>query len=158
MARRSRAGKTARAARDAQAPAPAPEEPAPAVHDEETSAPPIPAPSSPEADDRGSASFVVDTTSADLPADLALVPSAPVVVEAEGLALPSHVALVTDTDGAASPPPAANGDYEQIDAQGTRYYEAEAQNERRSRGICPVCGEAGHDKKKCPYQQVRECC
>lgn len=107
-------------------------------------------------------SFVLDTQSADVPDGARPPPSdeaAPATCDTSGLALPSHVAIVRD----AGPPPSEAaepgrlGDYEQLDAQGSRYYEAEADEERRRRGTCPVCGETGHDKKKCPYTQCLAC-
>ncbi|KAL4401170.1 TRAMP complex protein [Malassezia pachydermatis] len=74
-----------------------------------------------------------------------------------GLDLPGHVAFVTDADAEPAPVQDRDGDYDQLDAQGTRYYEAEANDERKRKGICPVCGEAGHEKKKCPYKQCLAC-
>lgn len=105
------------------------------------------------------ASFVLDTQSADIPTDLSMAASTPPVDETTadetGLDLPGHVAFVTDADAEPAPVQDRDGDYDQLDAQGTRYYEAEANDERKRKGICPVCGEAGHEKKKCPYKQVR---
>lgn len=107
-------------------------------------------------------SFVVDTGSADVPEARADSPPRDAPTEAPtsdgGLQLPGHVAIVADAPASPPPAPTADGDYEQIDAApGARYYEAEAADARRQKGICPVCGEAGHDKKRCPYQQCLAC-
>ena len=113
-------------------------------------------------------SFVLDTQSASVPSDLVVHQDShrstysagdsnddSHQADESGLDLPKHVAFVPeDVDGSLH----ANlgeGDYEQLDADGSRYYEREASDERKRRGVCPVCGEMGHDKKKCPYQQVR---
>ncbi|WFD19251.1 hypothetical protein MCAP1_001474 [Malassezia caprae] len=105
-------------------------------------------------------SFVLDTQSADVPDSARPLhePAAPAAPDAAGLALPSHVAIVQNPGAAPSgAEPGRMGDYEQLDAQGTRYYEAEADEERKRKGTCPVCGESGHDKKKCPYTQCLAC-
>lgn len=127
-------------------------------------------------EDAGSSSFVLDTNSAEIPAQTAPAPPAQDEVAPTparttprstadptgGLDLPGHVAIVTgpsERSREPSPPTtAADGDYDQLDAApASRYYEAEAQDERRQKGVCPVCGEAGHDKKRCPYQQCLAC-
>ena len=83
-----------------------------------------------------------------------------------GLVLPGHVALISSNDRedddditlSIDASAQANGEYEQLDAGGSsRYYDAEAEAERRPKGACPVCGEAGHDKKRCPYKQCLAC-
>lgn len=76
---------------------------------------------------------------------------------ATGLDLPDHVEIVTRDTPSIEPVPAQDGEYEQLDADTSRYYDAEANDERKRKGICPVCGEAGHDKKKCPYKQCLAC-
>ena len=121
--------------------------------------------------DSAEPSFVLDTNSEDVRPEASITrnEAREVPRNATDLDLPEHVAIVSDRSrpvdvyqavDAGSVESAtgqdADGAYEQLDADGTRYYEAEANNERKRKGVCPVCGEAGHEKKRCPYQQVRE--
>lgn len=110
--------------------------------------------------DHDGLSFVLDTQSANVPdLDSRTEDAAPATPDTSGLALPRHVAIVQDGGALTteSPVHGSLGDYEQLDTQGTRYYEAEAGEERKRKGTCPVCGESGHDKNKCPYPQCLAC-
>lgn len=104
-------------------------------------------------------SFVVDTQSEHVPESIGLTSKAAdsSTSAATGLDLPDHVEIVTRDTPSNEPVPAQDGEYEQLDADTSRYYDAEANDERKRKGICPVCGEAGHDKKKCPYKQCLAC-
>ena len=104
-------------------------------------------------------SFVVDTQSENVPESIGMTSKAAgsSTSAATGLDLPDHVEIVTRDTPSIEPVPAQDGEYEQLDADTSRYYDAEANDERKRKGICPVCGEAGHDKKKCPYKQCLAC-
>ena len=104
-------------------------------------------------------SFVVDTQSENVPESIGMTSKAAgsSTSTATGLDLPDHVEIVTRDTPSIEPVPAQDGEYEQLDADTSRYYDAEANDERKRKGICPVCGEAGHDKKKCPYKQCLAC-
>ena len=104
-------------------------------------------------------SFVVDTQSENVPESIGMTSKAAgsSTSAATGLDLPDHVEIVTRDTPSNEPVPAQDGEYEQLDADTSRYYDAEANDERKRKGICPVCGEAGHDKKKCPYKQCLAC-
>ena len=104
-------------------------------------------------------SFVVDTQSENVPESIGMTSktAGSSTSTATGLDLPDHVEIVTRDTPSIEPVPAQDGEYEQLDADTSRYYDAEANDERKRKGICPVCGEAGHDKKKCPYKQCLAC-
>lgn len=104
-------------------------------------------------------SFVVDTQSENVPESIGMSSktAGSSTSTATGLDLPDHVEIVTRDTPSIEPVPAQDGEYEQLDADTSRYYDAEANDERKRKGICPVCGEAGHDKKKCPYKQCLAC-
>lgn len=104
-------------------------------------------------------SFVVDTQSENVPESMSMnSPETPSPKSAvAGLDLPGHVEIVAHDTPSTEPVPTKDGEYEQLDADSSRYYDAEANYERKRKGICPVCGEAGHDKKKCPYKQCLAC-
>jgi len=90
---------------------------------------------------------VVDTQSENVPESIGLTSKAAdsSTSAATGLDLPDHVEIVTRDTPSIEPVPAQDGEYEQLDADTSRYYDAEANDERKRKGICPVCGEAGHD-------------
>ena len=104
-------------------------------------------------------SFVVDTQSENVPESIGMSSktAGSSTSTATGLDLPDHVEIVTRDTPSIEPVPAQDGEYEQLDADTSRYYDAEVNDERKRKGICPVCGEAGHDKKKCPYKQCLAC-
>ena len=104
-------------------------------------------------------SFVVDTQSENVPESIGMTSktAGSSTSTATGLDLPDHVEIVTRDTPSIEPVPAQDGEYEQLDADTSRYYDAEVNDERKRKGICPVCGEAGHDKKKCPYKQCLAC-
>lgn len=105
-------------------------------------------------------SFVLDTQSEEVPVNVVPEPRTDAAsASANGLDLPGHVEIVQEpaTDHEKAGDQTANvsdGEYEQLDADTSRYYDAEANDERKRKGVCPVCGEMGHDKKRCPYKQV----
>ena len=104
-------------------------------------------------------SFVVDTQSENVPESIGMTSktAGSSTSTATGLDLPDHVEIVTRDTPSIEPVRAQDGEYEQLDADTSRYYDAEVNDERNRKGICPVCGAAGHDKKKCPYKQCLAC-
>ncbi|WFD30016.1 hypothetical protein MSPP1_001029 [Malassezia sp. CBS 17886] len=127
----------------------------------------------------GDESFVIDTHSSEVPdldvparasdthADTS-IGDVSSVSHVDGLELPAHVAVVqsgadTAADGSPRTDTAAidvdgDGAYEQLDAPPpTRYYDPEFGEDRRQKTVCEVCGEMGHDKKRCPYMHCLAC-
>lgn len=114
----------------------------------------------------GDASFVIDTQGdtndagvvlTDAGDSSALPPAAESASGAfAGVMLPGHVEVVGDDGGERSHVADTSGDYEQLDAAaGSRYYDADDSD--RPRTVCTVCGEFGHDKKKCPHTHCLAC-
>lgn len=111
----------------------------------------------------GDESFVIDThgdvdeeSAPESPAsepDVHIQGSEPAPGAFAGLDLPGHVEVVGNEQ---ENPADASGDYEQLDAAGgARYYDADDGD--RIRTVCTVCGEVGHDKKKCPHTHCLAC-
>ncbi|KAN0063633.1 hypothetical protein ACQY0O_004126 [Thecaphora frezii] len=86
-----------------------------------------------------------------------------------GLVLPDHVQIIPDRprgkDDDEKPTQARSdeqgmGEYDVLDIDPSlvgRYYAQEENEERRKLLKCPACGEAGHERKRCPHLLCMAC-
>ncbi|WFC97532.1 hypothetical protein MYAM1_000246 [Malassezia yamatoensis] len=112
--------------------------------------------------EQANSSFVLDTDSRDLPAnhdtDFEVDRVEPQAEKSStGLDLPEHVAIISNEPELPVQPASSDGEFEQIDSNpGSRYYDAEAAEERRQKGttgrrsMCERCGSTTHPEVSCP--------